>query len=403
MKATDMLQLAGGAVVRSPLRTTMLLLATAIGVAAVVVLTSLGEGARRYVTNEFASLGTHLIIVIPGRSETTGGAPALIAGQTPRDLTIRDALALQQSSAVDKIAPVVIGSAGVQWGGREREAPILGSTSELLEVRHWKMGRGSFLPSLDPERASNVVVLGQKLRDELFRESPAIGQWLRIGDRRFRVIGILGTAGRTIGLDSQDLAIIPVASAHALFDTASLFRIIIAARSRQDMLAAQDDVRRIIAERHQGEEDVTVITQDAVLKTFDRIFVALTMTLGGIATISLVVAGILIMNVMLVSVSQRTGEIGLLKALGAQRRQIVLLFLTEAILLSLIGALAGLIIGQVGNWAIGQAYPALPVGAPPWAVVAAVLTALLCGLGFGILPARRAAELKPVEALSRRI
>jgi putative ABC transport system permease protein len=402
MRPEDILRLAGGTITRAPMRTAMLLLAMAIGVAAVVVLTSLGEGARRYVSGEFTSLGTHLVIVIPGRSETTGGAPSLIAGATPRDLTIDDAAALYRSSAVDKIAPVVLGAAGVQWGGREREVPVFGSTAEMLEVRRWAMDSGSFLPPGDPRRGGNVVVIGQKVRDELFRGEPAIGRWLRIGDRRFRVIGILGTAGRTMGIDSQEIAIVPVASAQALFDTASLFRIIVSARSREDMPRAQADIRRIITERHQGEEDITVITQDAVLATFDRIFQALTMTLGGIAAISLAVAGILIMNVMLVSVSQRTGEIGLLKALGAPRRQIIVLFVTEAILLSAFGAAVGLALGHLGSWTIGQFYPELPVGAPLWAVIAATVTALASGLVFGIMPARRAADLDPVEALAQR-
>jgi len=402
MRPGDILKLSSGTITRAPMRTAMLLLAMAIGVAAVVVLTSLGEGARRYVTGEFASLGTHLVIVIPGRSETTGGAPALIAGSTPRDLTIDDAVALKRSTAVDKIAPVVLGAAGVQWGGREREVPIFGSTAEFLEVRLWGMESGRFLPPGDPKRGNNVVVLGQKVRDELFRGEQAIGKWLRIGDRRFRVIGVLGTAGRTMGIDSQEMVMIPVASAQALFDTASLFRIIVAARSREDMPRVQDDIRRIITARHQGEEDITVITQDAVLATFDRIFQALTMTLGGIAAISLAVAGVLIMNVMLVSVSQRTGEIGLLKALGAPRRRIIVLFVMEAILLSGFGAAVGLALGQLGSWAIGQLYPDLPVGAPLWAIIAAMVTALASGLVFGIMPARRAADLDPVEALAQR-
>ena len=402
MRPTDVLRLSGGTITRAPMRTAMLLLAMSIGVASVVVLTSLGEAARRYVTGEFSSLGTHLIIVLPGRSETTGAAPALIAGATPRDLTIRDAMALLRSSAIDKVAPVVLGSAGVQWGGREREAPVFGTTSELLDVRRWVMARGQFLPAGDPERAASVVVIGKKLRDELFRDSPAVGRWLRIGDRRFRVIGILGTEGRTVGVDSQDAAVIPVASAQALFDTASLFRIIVSSRSRDDMPRAQADIRRIITQRHQGEEDITVITQDAVLATFDRIFQALTMTLGGIAAISLAVAGILVMNVMLVSVSQRTSEVGLLKALGAPRKRIILLFVTEAVLLSVIGAAAGLLVGELGSWGIGRLYPDLPVGAPWWAVLAAVVTAILSGLVFGIMPARRAAALDPVDALARR-
>ncbi len=402
MRAGDVLRLSSSAVLRYRLRTAMLLLAMAIGVAAVIVLTSLGEGARRFVTGEFASLGTHLIIVIPGRSETIGGAPGIIAGETPRDLTIDDAIALKRSSAVEIIAPVVVGSAGVSWGGLEREVPVFGSTAELKDVRHWEISIGRFLPAGDPRRGASVAVIGLKLKTELFGNTQAVGEWIRIGDRRFRVIGVLAQEGRAIGIDVQEVVIIPVSSAQALFNSPALFRILVQARSREAMPRAQRDIKRIIAERHQGEEDITVVTQDAVLATFDRIFQALTMTLAGIAAISLVVAGILIMNVMLVAVSQRTDEIGLLKALGAGRGQIIRLFLTEASLLSLSGALIGLAVGELGSWTIGLLYPALPVGAPAWAVVAALIIALASGLTFGVMPAKRAAELDPVEALARK-
>lgn len=387
---------------RTRLRSVMLLLATAIGVAAVVMLTSLGEAARRYVTDEFSSLGTNLIIVIPGRTETTGSGLALLAGETPRDLTIQDAVALERITAIDKIAPVVLGAAGVQWGGLEREVPVFGSTASFLEVRNWSMERGRFLPPGDPERPASVAVIGTKLKEELFGDAPAIGEWIRIGDRRFRVIGLLATEGRTIGIDVQDVAIIPVASAQALFNTESLFRIIVSTPERDEMGRAQEEIRRVITERHQGEEDITVVTQDAVLATFDRIFGTLTLALAGIAAISLAVAGILIMNVMLVAVSQRTAEIGLLKALGAARRQIITLFLTEAIMLSFVGAITGLAIGQGGSWLIGRLYPALPLGPPAWAPIAAVGIAVTSGVVFGILPARRAAALDPVEALAGR-
>jgi len=174
------------------------------------------------------------------------------------------------------------------------------------------------------------------------------------------------------------------------------------ARSRELIPAAKEHIAATIKARHQGEEDVTVITQDAVLATFDKILRALTLAVAGIASISLVVAGILIMNVMLIAVTQRTPEIGLLKALGAPAQQIQRLFLAEAALLSLIGAACGLTLGQIGSWIIGQIYPALPVGAPWWAMSAAVGVALAAGISFGILPARRAARLDPVRALQRR-
>jgi putative ABC transport system permease protein len=176
----------------------------------------------------------------------------------------------------------------------------------------------------------------------------------------------------------------------------------VSARSHDLMGRASDDIRSILKQRHQGEEDVTIVTQDALLATFDRILVALTYTVGGIAGISLVVAGILIMNVMLVSVSQRTSEIGLLKALGAPRHEIQRLFLVEATTLSIAGALAGLVVGMLARLAILHFYPVLPLAWPVPAIVAALSTALVVGLVFGVIPARRAAELDPVAALSRR-
>jgi putative ABC transport system permease protein len=400
--ARDLLRLAGQSILRSRTRSVMMLLATAIGVAAVVVLTGLGEGARRYVTGEFRSLGTHLLIVLPGRTETTGIQPGLFAGETPRDLTLADAESLLRLPGVEKIAPLVIGSAPVSVGELSRDLPVLGSTSDLLAVRNWHLGQGRFLPPGEIDRDLAVCVIGANVRRELFPGGPAIGENLRIGERRFRVIGILGDEGRAIGLDVQELVIIPVSSAQALFNTSSLFRILIQARSRESMPGAVEAIRKLLAQRHQGEEDVTVVTQDAVLATFDRIFTALTLTLAGIASISLVVAGVLIMNVMLVAVSQRTSEIGLLKAIGARRSQVTAIFLAEAVLLSIAGAIAGLALGIAASTVAGHIYPTLSFAPPPWAVVAALVIAVLSGIVFGLLPARRAARLDPVVALAGR-
>lgn len=399
--ADDLLRFVFGALRGYSVRTALMLLAMAIGVAAVVILTSLGEGARRFVVNEFTSLGTHLVIVLPGRSETTGGAPPLIS-ETPRDLTIDDALALERQRAVRRIAPIAVGSVAVSWGGRDRESIIVGSTREFLDIRHLTMGQGRFLPAGDPQRASPVCVLGAKVRSELFGAHKALGEWVRIGDRRFRVIGVLATEGRSIGIDIEEVVVIPVASALALLNTNSLFRILVEARTREDVPQVRKGIADIIRARHEGEDDVTVITQDAVLATFDRILRALTLTVAGIAAISLAVAGILIMNVMLVAVAQRTAEIGLLKALGASARSIQRLFVAEATVLSLLGALLGFLIGEAGSWFVGRLYPALPVGTPWWAIVAALTVALLTGVVFSLLPARRAARLDPVQALSRR-
>ena len=402
MTLRDLLRLAIQSLVRARMRSVMMLIATAIGVAAVVLLTGLGEGARRYVTGEFRSLGTHLLIVLPGRSETTGVQPGLFAGETPRDLTVADAESLTRLPQVERIAPLVVGSAPVSAGELSREAPILGSTADLLVVRNWQMAQGRFLPEGEIDRDLAVAVIGANVKRELFPRSQGLGETLRIGDRRFRVIGILGNEGRAIGLDVQELVVIPVSSALSLFNSSSLFRIMVQARSRESMPAAVEAIRKLLTDRHQGEEDITVVTQDAVLATFDRIFTALTLTLAGIASVSLIVAGVLIMNVMLVAVSQRTSEIGLLKAIGARRSQVTALFLAEAVLLSLAGALIGLGLGVIASRVLGRIYPAISFSAPLWAVLAALVIAIASGVLFGLLPARRAAKLDPVLALAGR-
>jgi putative ABC transport system permease protein len=379
-----------------------MLSAMAIGVSAVVILTSLGEGARVYVMDRFASLGTNLVIVFPGRSETAGLNPTTMMGETPRDLTLDDALALTRSYKVRRIAPINVGSAEVSHLGRSREVVVIGTNHEMLAIRHWELSQGKFLPPLDLDRASSVAVIGSKIRDELFGAERALGKWVRIGDSRFRVIGIMASEGRSIGVDVQEIIMIPIASAQQIFNTSSVFRILVEAKTREAIEPVKQFIIDTLQERHQGIKDVTVITQDAVLETFDRILGALTFAVGGIAAISLAVAGILIMNVMLVAVSQRTAEIGLLKALGASPGQIIVLILAEALLLSVLGAMAGFILGQLGSWSIRTAFPVLPAYAPSWAIIIALAVAVITGVLFSLMPARRAARLDPVLALSGR-
>lgn len=387
---------------RHVLRTFLLLLSVAVGVGAVVVLTSLGESARSYVMDEFSSLGTSLLSVTPGRSETSGMGPSSFVGSTPRDLTLGDAQAMQRSAAVKRIAPMVIGEAALSRGGKVRQVPVIGATADLLELRKWKMGAGRFLPEGDIDRAPAVVVLGDKVRRELFGPQSAIGDFVRVGDRRFRVVGILETEGRSLGTDVEEIAVLPVARAMEVFDIAGLFRIMVEARSREWLDRAAEDIRVIVKDRHQGEEDVTIVRQDAVVKTFDRILQALTWTVGGIASVSLLVAGVLLMNVMLVSVSQRTDEIGLLKAIGASRQRILGLFLLESGGLALLGALLGLALGFVGNIGIGHFVPDIVLRPPLWTLVATPIFSVVAGILFGLMPARRAAELDAIDALMGR-
>ncbi|MDT8364138.1 MAG: ABC transporter permease [Nitrosomonas sp.] len=400
MRAQDILLFAAKTLRSYPARSMLIMLAMALGVAAVIVLTALGDGARRYVINQFSSIGTNLIIVLPGRAETAGGFPGAALGQTPRDLTLEDARWVGRLPQVRRYAPLNVGVAELSAAGVLREVTVLGSTAEILPIRHMRLTQGNIIAGNFENSAQ--IVLGHKLAQDFFPDGNALGQRIRLGDRRFLVAGILAAQGESMGFNSDEIVIIPGQHAQALFNTQSLFRLLIEARHRSEIEATKAAIRETIIRRHSGEDDVTVITQDAVLATFDRILRVLTLGVAGIAVISLLVAGILVMNVMLIAVSQRTGEIGLLKAIGTPAITIGLIFLTEAILLSLAGIILGLILGQMGSLLLRLAYPQLPAWPPVWAIFAGMAVALLAGTLAGLLPATRAARLDPVKALNKR-
>ena len=401
MRTADILRFARDAAAGYPLRTSLSVLAMAIGVAAVVVLTALGDGARRYVVEQFSALGSNLVIVLPGRSATGGFNPANAVTTTPRDLTVDDAFALTRLPLVRRVAPLAVGNSEINANGRLREVVVAGTASTYFDIRGFRLAQGHFLPEADWNRAAPVAVIGAKIKEEIFGGNPAVGELVRLGDRRLRIIGVLAATGQGVGgLNTDEVVFVPVSLAQGMFNTNTLFRVLVEAVSRDGI----EPVKRVVSEtmkaRH-GEEDITVITQDAVLATFDKLLRALTAAVAGIAAISLAVAGILVMNVMLVAVTQRTGEIGLLKALGARGATIRNAFMAEAAMLSLVGALTGYGLGLFGAFVLRQAYPVFPAYPPDWAVIAALGTALGTGLLFGIMPARRAAQLDPVQALMK--
>lgn len=401
MSPIDALRFAFTALRGHRLRTGLSLTGVAIGVAAVIILTSLGEGARRYVVGEFASLGSNLVIVIPGRTETTGAMP--IIGGVPNDLTLDDAEALRrQVRGVRRIAPVVLGTVMARHGDRAREVTVAGTTDEMLGARNIELRVGRYLPRGRAEQSARVAVVGAKLQRELFADQSPLGQILRLGEERYRVIGVMSARGESLGVNMDEVVHIPVVQAMRMFDRTSLFRILVEVGSHDQLEAVKAATIRVLTERHDGEEDVTVLTQDAVISSFGRILTILTAALGGIAAVSLTVAGIGIMNVMLVSVSERTAEIGLLIAVGARRVQVLAVFLVEAAVLSSLGGAVGLAVGFGVAAAIGYLYPTFPVAAPLWAVQGASAISVTVGLVFGALPARRAARLDPVVALARR-
>jgi putative ABC transport system permease protein len=399
MNFSDLLRFAGGAVRGHRLRTSLSLLGVAIGVASVILLTSLGEGARRYIIGEFTSLGSNLLIIIPGKTETAGLAP--LVSTAPHDLTVQDADALPaRVAAVRRVAPIIVGTAAVRSGERSREVTVIGTTREVMTIRQLKMSTGRFLPANEPDAA--VCVLGARVQRELFPEENPLGKLVRVGDWRFRVIGVIAPRGNSIGMDMDEVVEIPVNSGLRLFNRNSLFRILAEVGSHDEIQHAREAVLQVLRERHAGQEDITVLTQDAVLSTFDSILKALTAALASIAAISLGVAGLGIMNVMLVSVTERTREIGLLRAIGATQAQVLAVFLIEAALLATIGGSVGLLAGLGGGRFLQQFYPEFPFRPPAWAIPAALGVSCTVGLLFGILPARRASQLDPVMALMRR-
>ena len=402
MKITDTFRYAAQAATGTPLRTGLLMLAMSIGVAAVVILTALGDGARRYVVDEFSAIGTNLVIVLPGRSDTRGFNPANLVTSTPRDLTVNDASALLRLPGVMRIAPIVVATTEINAAGKLREAMMVGTNADFIHVRQLKMGLGRFLSVSSMEHGPAEVVLGNKVRQDVFGNENPLGEMVRVGDRRLRVVGVLAEGGHGMGMSTDELVIVPVSLAQAMLNSNTLFRILVEARSRDQLEEVKARVLKLITQRHEGEEDITVITQDAVLETFDKILGVLTLGVAGIAAISLAVAGILVMNVMLVSVTQRTAEIGLLKALGATAGAVRQMFMVEAMLLSLAGAMIGIALGYLGAGVLRQLYPTFPAYPPMWAVLAGFGTAMASGLIFGVMPARRAAMLDPIQALSKR-
>ncbi len=399
MRGADLVGFALRGLTGHGLRTALSLVGVVIGVAAVVLLTALGEGARRYVIDQFANLGTNLLIVMPGKVETTGVAGF---GGAPNDLTLADAQAIDRRlTMVTRVAPIAMGTEEVSYRERRRQVAIVGTTYDYKDIRRVDVARGEFLPKGDLFRGSPVAVLGPKLARELFPGVDPLGEIVRVGEWRMRVVGVMAPMGVKMGIDFDEVAIVPVTTAMKMLNRSSLFRVIAQVSSHAEIETTKDHIARVIIERH-DEDDVTIISQDSVVSSFDAILNALTLVVGAIGAVSLTVAGIGIMNVMLVSVSERTREVGLLKAVGVGRRQILAVFVAEAGLLSTFGGLIGLGLGWALVAILVEIFPALPATPPTWAVVAALGISVGVGIVFGLLPARRASRLEPIAALQGR-
>ncbi len=398
MRAADRFAFAIAALVRQKLRGIMLLLAICISVGSVVVMTALGQGAKNFVDEEFEFLGKDLLVVLPGKKETTGGLPP-VTGATARDITLDDMHYLQRRLPGSLLVPLVVGTAEASHQSRVRQSITLGSTDGFLQTHNLSILQGASLPQDAGEHGQAVALIGMTLATELYPGQSPLGRWLRLDNRRFRVIGVFESSSSNMGLRLNEAVMVPVLTAQSLFNAAGLFRMFVQAAPGDDLADLERNVLALMKERHQGIEDVTVLRPDALLATFGDILLTLTLAVAGIGTISLVVAGIMMMNIMLISTHQRAAEIGLLKALGADNPCVRSLFLTEALLLSAAGAMLGIAVGYLLVALLGWYYPDFPLEVPLWAALAAAISAPLIALLFALMPANRAARRPPVESL----
>ncbi len=396
MRIADFLHLTGSSIIAHRLRSGLTILGITVGIAAVVLLTSIGEGVHKFVLSEFTQFGTTLVGINPGKATTAGGTMGVFGSVRP--LTIEDSEALKRLPFARAVVPFVQGNAEVEAGNRSRRTTIYGAGAQMPEAFSMKVASGRFLPADDPTAPRAFAVLGSKLRHELFGERNPLGQRITVGGNRYRVIGVMESKGTVLGFDLDDTVYIPAARAMELFNRDSLFEIDVLYYEHYPVETVVKGIKRTLETRH-GREDFTITTQQQMLDVLGSVLNVLTFAVGAIGGISLLVGAIGIVTIMTIAVNERISEIGLLRALGAKRSQILGMFLGEAMVLAAIGGMAGLVVGVGTAQLLHLLLPAMPVHTPVEYVVMAEVVAVVIGLLAGVLPARRAAHLDPLEAL----
>lgn len=392
----EFLQLSLSAISAYRSRSILTGLGIAIGITAVVLLTSIGEGIHRFVISEFTQFGTNIISISPGKTNTHGVSVGTFGSVRP--LTLTDAQALQGLPNVVAVVPIVQGNAEIEAHQKKRRTTVYGAGAAMAQAFRLSVAVGQFLPDENPSTARPFAVLGVKLKQELFGNGPFLGETLRIGGNRYRIIGAMESKGQVMGFDLDDTIFLPVVHGMELFNREGLMEIHVQFRENVSADTVVAAVREKMHRLH-GREDFTIITQQQMLNVLNSVLGVLTIAIGALGGISLLVGAIGILTIMTIAVSERIGEIGLLRALGATRRQILILFLSEAATLAALGGIAGLILGLGGAWILGLLIPSLPVQTTWHYAVLAEVLAISVGLLAGIIPAYRAAHLDPIEAL----
>ncbi|MCK4841580.1 MAG: ABC transporter permease [Methylococcales bacterium] len=396
MRYADLINLSYRTVISHKLRSMLTALGLIIGIASVIVLTSIGRGIHTFVLAEFTQFGTNLVAVFPGKTTTLGISGATIS--TVRPLSLADSLSLSKLDNIIAALPLVQGNARIEAGKKQRRTTVLGVGGAVPEVWKIKVARGRFLPEDEQSNPRAFAVLGYKLAVELYADTNPIGKRLRIGSDRFRVLGVMEKKGQMLGFDMDDTIYIPTAKALDLFDREGVMEIDLLYKSNTSVKSIESAIKRLLQRRH-GREDFTLITQDQMLKTMDSILNILTLAVAALGSISLLVGSVGILTIMTIAVSERISEIGLLRAVGAEQGMIFKLFLAEAIMLSFMGGTIGVLIGIVIVQLINFMLPTLPVQMAWLYIIAAFAVSLLIGITAGVIPAMKAARLHPLDAL----
>ena len=396
MNTLDTFQFAFRSLTAHRLRTILSASGIAIGIAAVILLTAIGDGVQRFVLAEFTQFGTNIVTITPGKINTHGGSLGAIGGA--RLLTIEDAMALKQSRYTEYTNASVVGNAEIRAQGRSRRVTAYGQGPDFARAFNMQIAIGQFLPDDDPRNPRAYAVLGSKVRTELFGDANPLGALLQVGGSRFRVIGVMASKGNVLGFDLDDTIFMPTARALEVFNRQGVMEINLAYFPDAPVQAVVDDIKRILVARH-GREDFTVKPQQQLLSTLSTVLNVLKFAVAALGGISLLVGAVGMVTLMHIAVSERVSEIGLLTALGATRARIRILFLLESIALSTLGGLAGLIIGAGIAGLLKLLISDLPVNIPWDYVLGALGLSLVIGLAAGVIPAMRAAKLNPVDAL----
>lgn len=399
MRLKEIIRLSGESLVAQRLRTALTVLGMVIGVASVVLLVSVGHGAKNYVSREFEDLGANLIVVQPGKSDKkTHMEPPIGAAQ--RKMTTADVHAIERRALnLEAVSGLVLGTVSARYEDSISNITVFGTNEQFPQILTIKIALGEYFTREEDEYRRRVVVIGHNIAHDLFGDENPLGRSIKLNESEFKIVGVMAPMGDKLGLSFDELGFIPTEAALKLFNDDKLFGIRAKASSRVGLDDAVDEITEILKERRDGEEDFTVLTQVSMMESLNTILDMLTYVLAAIAAISMLVGGIGIMNIMWVSVVERTQEIGIRRAVGARKRDILQQFLSEAMALSVLGGTLGVGGALVITYGLFFIFPSFDMRAPGWILAPAFLLAVIVGVTFGVIPAWRASRIETLDAL----